>query len=647
MKPAGNKLADYIRVSSDKQDTQRQREAIDGWAARFGLPILFHFQDSEGRNPRDQSAKRADFQALLKAVEAGKVDTIIVDAQDRFGTKDAFEWGKFIYQLRENDCELWSADRGLLSGDDDTSVLYGTLGAMNSKREQIDKANRNLGGKIAKARRGEYQGGYPPFGFDVACFGTDGKEKWRVEYIGGHYQREKVYLDGRRERFDGKGNFPAKDPSDVWRYRPTINAERLAAARQIFEWYASEDVSPMDIANRLAKLGITPTTGDTWYGVKIRPYLQHPIYIGFPTFNKRAGSRFREYLNGQLQDVPSNGKGKQGRRRQPSDFIQPPAPEFPPIVSAEVWQKVQAKLKATSFAATGRKHRPARTADLAKLWLRPFLYCGKCGKPMRANTPLNGKNSDKTAGLTYASYTCGSYGTYGRNNPAGCRCHRVKAELLDSIVEKYIADAAPHLREMQEATESGNSALFDAAFERLAVTLYSRNQLAAELIKATGKDWNPQNLAGSYGPAYMRRLPEIDRALAAKEKTLEEMLEGFRTLSSRLRERANRQMETLLDEIETLNRQRQDLRMPWDSICNETRQRVEAMELAAQSFGSNDNWQTAEALRGVIDRIVCHFRYTGKSGESTKAKSFLDSVEIYPAGGTPVTLPNDGKQARG
>src|SRR5204863_6345448 len=107
MKPTGSKLAEYIRVSSDKQDTQRQRDANNGWAERHGLPILFHFEDSEGRNPRDQSAKRADFQALLKAVEAGKVDTVIVDAQDRFGTKDAFEWDKLISLLRDNDCELW------------------------------------------------------------------------------------------------------------------------------------------------------------------------------------------------------------------------------------------------------------------------------------------------------------------------------------------------------------------------------------------------------------------------------------------------------------------------------------------------------------------------------------------------------------
>ena len=106
--------------------------------------------------------------------------------------------------------------------------------------------------------------------------------------------------------------------------------------------------------------------------------------------------------------------------------------------------------------------------------------------------------------------------------------------MLDTIVGKYLDETAPHLRALQEATESGDSTLFNAAFDRLAQTLYNRNKLALEMIDMAGSNWNPHDLAGSYGPAYIQRLPEIDRAIAAKEETLEEMLEGFRTLSPRL-----------------------------------------------------------------------------------------------------------------
>jgi DNA invertase Pin-like site-specific DNA recombinase len=44
-------FAAYVRVSSDKQDTERQEQAI----LQTGHPIAQWFRDDEGRNPRDLS----------------------------------------------------------------------------------------------------------------------------------------------------------------------------------------------------------------------------------------------------------------------------------------------------------------------------------------------------------------------------------------------------------------------------------------------------------------------------------------------------------------------------------------------------------------------------------------------------------------
>src|SRR5215813_13664064 len=117
-------IAAYIRVSSDKQDTTRQRESIERWGS-----VDLWFEDSEGRNPRDLAHKRQGFQRLLKAVEAGLVSTIVVDSQDRFGTRDAYQWGAFLTLLRDHDCKLYDASGKDLSADDDASVLTSTLGA--------------------------------------------------------------------------------------------------------------------------------------------------------------------------------------------------------------------------------------------------------------------------------------------------------------------------------------------------------------------------------------------------------------------------------------------------------------------------------------------------------------------------------------
>lgn len=77
MNPSGQNIAAYIRVSSDKQDTQRQRDSISSFADRQGFSIAQWFEDAEGRNPRDQAHKRRAFQSLLKAVQAGRRELLL------------------------------------------------------------------------------------------------------------------------------------------------------------------------------------------------------------------------------------------------------------------------------------------------------------------------------------------------------------------------------------------------------------------------------------------------------------------------------------------------------------------------------------------------------------------------------------------
>ena len=138
MRENGRATAAYIRVSSDKQETVRQERRIKA----SGFTIAFCcFGTRREKSCVDQPDKRPDFQRLLKAVQAGLLDKIVVDRQDRFGVVDAYQWGKFISLLREHGTALVDADGKVLSGDDDVSILTGTLGAITSMREQKEEAN--------------------------------------------------------------------------------------------------------------------------------------------------------------------------------------------------------------------------------------------------------------------------------------------------------------------------------------------------------------------------------------------------------------------------------------------------------------------------------------------------------------------------
>ncbi len=253
----------------------------------------------------------------LRAVEAGSIDTIVVDSQDRFGTKDAHEWGKFLSLLGEHGCELWSVAQGLLSATDDATVLTSTIGALTSTREQKEKAGRSIKGKVEKAKVGLYQGGYAPYGLDVACYDRTGKEKWRVLYTG-HFERTKIHPEGTREEFNGKGNFPAKDPTDELRLAPSVDTRRMEIVRQVFETYASEAIALRAICMQAQRpQGRSRSSAISGTSRRSRNMLPCSAYLGFPAWNKRGGSRFVEFVDGQFLGSPGTREGwLPGRQRR-------------------------------------------------------------------------------------------------------------------------------------------------------------------------------------------------------------------------------------------------------------------------------------------------------------------------------------------
>src|SRR5262245_30243934 len=101
--------AAYIRVSTDQQDTDRQYAAVHAFEKQHGvsIPVQNWFKD-EGWT-RDAADQRPDFQRLMKLAESGLVRWIVVDARDRFGTKDAYQLVHYLYRLRECGCRLFDA----------------------------------------------------------------------------------------------------------------------------------------------------------------------------------------------------------------------------------------------------------------------------------------------------------------------------------------------------------------------------------------------------------------------------------------------------------------------------------------------------------------------------------------------------------
>lgn len=623
----GRAIAAYIRVSSDKQDTERQEIRIRA----TNLPIAFWFRDNVGKNPRDLPHKRPDFQRMLQAVEAGLIDTIVVDRQDRFGVANAHQWGKYISLLRDNETSLIDADGKVLSAEDDSTVLIGTIGALTSRREQKEKAHRNITAKLNKAKEGEYQGGYPPYGFDVVCFDAGGVEKWRTVYVG-KFKRFKVYPDGKREQFDGKGNSPRKDPTDKFFIRPSIETDRIDIVKQIFTWYAKEDISPRQIATRLNNLGVDAIYGNGWDKVRIQGILNNPAYVGFPTWNKNGSSRFAEYVDGHILEVQNK---KTGRKRAKSDYVKPTQPLYKHLIPQNTWEKVQHKLHRASEECRAIPRCPANTAEL---YLKPFLVCAHCGKHMHATM-------GRSTAYLWPSYFCSTYNKYGPSNPTGCHCHRVRHLVLEKIVKAYLKETQPKIIQLLEAADTGNLEAAKPLLDSLDEVAKSFGDATTDLLHFIWKigdgDEEVSRLIKKrkgwdkiYGVLYERFRPDWEAKIKEKETALDTLLDEYVGLPTKIKERMNKRMEALQDEIDTLKDRLIDLRKPWGNLREELAARQKAVDHAIKVIGKNkDGREKTEALKSVISEIRCTFRHTATKDTKHNGKSFLDTVEIASVSG--------------
>jgi DNA invertase Pin-like site-specific DNA recombinase len=587
----------YLRCSSDSQDTLRQREDIE----RSGIKINHWLEDHESR---DKSHKRLDFQRLLQAVQAGQVDTIVVQSLDRFGVRDAWELGKFFTILKDHNCRLLDGSGKQLNADDDGTVITSTVGALTSSREQKEKASRVLSGKVTLARKGHFLGGHCPYGMDVVAFDAQGNEVWRC-VIEGHDRRRKVYPDGREERFDGPKNRPPKALHETLKYRPSIVAERAKYVVLIYQWYVTEAISPGQIAARLNDLGVSPVYGPLWHRGVVEYLLRNPVYLGLPTYNKVSSSRFMEFVDGQVKTAE---RSKSSRKRTDPDQIRSDSPEFPPIIDQVTFDKAQAKLVAA-------KKRTYRVPNTVQMWLKGFVVCGKCGKPMRIQS---------------AYYLCSNYCRFGTRS--GCGHFRVEHDVVENLVLDYLTDTAPQLKALMDASVADNLEAAKPLLTAIAETnaelgwvwhdmaTFAEKHMPSKSHRKATKRMTVETL---YEALYLQAKPKIEQAIAAKEAEIESLLDGFAGLTPAMKGRVNKRLEALQKELDTLRHDLQDLRIPWERLRAELAARQEALERATATLNQEGHFrQKAEVLKTVVGHIICHFSQKGK-------RCTVKSIDVY------------------
>jgi DNA invertase Pin-like site-specific DNA recombinase len=373
----------YIRVSTPSQEVDEQVRMIHQYADDKDIEIIGQYGDYQKRH---KSHQRHSFQAMLKDIDACKPSLILVQKLDRFGTADGNELGYFLTILKQGGVRLITAIDGKdhSKGDLET-VIINAVAASQSRQEQIDKAERVLFGKRRRAVLGEFVGSkYLVYGFDVVCIGKDGNEKWRlvedawdvrIKYItndrGEHIEAERY---GNEISKDVNGimpdkevrHRPAKDSSDRLLYSPSIRQERVDTLLRICEMFDA-GWTTYSIAQQLNKEGIKPVYSERWYSAFIDGLLDNTVLVGKPSWNRTSQSNFRHLeKDGRIVETDDEAKGVY-RQNEKEKWFQPNEEVFEPFIDPELFDRLQTKLEERRSSSPKRSPR-SETLWLGGLW---------------------------------------------------------------------------------------------------------------------------------------------------------------------------------------------------------------------------------------------------------------------------------------
>lgn len=223
----------------------------------------------------------------------------------------------------------------------------------------------------------------------------------------------------------------------IWGYRKekgklVIAPEEAETVRKIFDLYANENLGIRAIAKILSDSGLRNTNGNPFSFSTIRGILVNPKYKGFYCGNKTHKVNF---LSNEIAYVPKD-----------EWVMYEDHEKVPPIVSAELWDKANRKLKERSEKMS--------SADKAS-YQNKYLYSGKlvCGEHNTCyyHTIYRYKSGDKEL------WACKEYG-----NGNKCRNPIVYTSEIDAVMRevynRIICEKTTIINELLELyKESGNS----------------------------------------------------------------------------------------------------------------------------------------------------------------------------------------------
>lgn len=150
------KIALYLRVSTDKQETENQAVQLREFAAKQGWQIVHEYCDYESGSKSD----RAEFQRMFADASRRKFDLVLFWALDRLSREGVLKTLQYLQQLNSYGVGWRSFTQQYL---DSTGMfrdaIIGILAAL-AQQERVQRAERTKAG-LARVRAAGQKLGRP------------------------------------------------------------------------------------------------------------------------------------------------------------------------------------------------------------------------------------------------------------------------------------------------------------------------------------------------------------------------------------------------------------------------------------------------------------------------------------------------------
>lgn len=152
--------ASYVRVSTGRQDPERQREAIGAKLDELGDVEEWDRYRDDATSGADDS--RSDFRELVRAVRAGEYDAVVMSEISRLARRNATA-AEFIDEAVANDVPIYLTDDMLdvIEPDDPMSQFFAKFLSLWYEEERKATIRRVKSGLRQARSDGKWLGGVP------------------------------------------------------------------------------------------------------------------------------------------------------------------------------------------------------------------------------------------------------------------------------------------------------------------------------------------------------------------------------------------------------------------------------------------------------------------------------------------------------